>query len=264
MKGKVIILNAPPNAGKDTIAASISEITGAEHREFKDELYRCTAEYFKLELEWYIGVASDRATKDDPCWNISLPRKEYFKLLDAKGTAFDSEDRLINEGWEDVRPKAAVAANVGTGPDIILSTNDDANLYPDKLVDVSDVCNYLGKKYDGWYPVCEQYLKPAGKWIGVPLGVWAAVRQGRMVDHVIRIIGLFGYSVPIFWLGMVALVIFYAKLDWLPGPGRIEVYYDGMVEPVTGVILIDSAMQGEWEIFENALRHLVNPATPLS
>ena len=49
------------------------------------------------------------------------------------------EVRVDNEGWEDVRPKAAVAANTGAGPDIILSTNDDANLYPDKLLDVSDV-----------------------------------------------------------------------------------------------------------------------------
>ncbi len=81
------------------------------------------------------------------------------------------EVRVDNESWEDVRPKAAVAANTGAGPDIILSTNDDANLYPDKLVDVTDVCTYLGKKYGGWYPVCEQYLKPDGKkWIGVPLG----------------------------------------------------------------------------------------------
>jgi len=71
-----------------------------------------------------------------------------------------------------VRPKAAVAANTGAGPDIILSTNDDANLYPEKLVDVTDVCNYLGKKYGGWYPVCDPYLRPDGKkWIGVPLGV---------------------------------------------------------------------------------------------
>ena len=68
-----------------------------------------------------------------------------------------------NEGWEDVRPKAAVAANTGAGPDIILSTNDDANLYPDKLHDVSDLCDYLGKKYGGWYPACETYLKPDGK-----------------------------------------------------------------------------------------------------
>ena len=80
--------------------------------------------------------------------------------------------RVDNEGWEDVRPKAAVAANTGAGPDIILSTNDDANLYPEKLLDVTDVCDYLGKKYGGFYPVTEQYLKPDGKrWIGVPLGV---------------------------------------------------------------------------------------------
>ena len=82
------------------------------------------------------------------------------------------EVRVDSEGWEDVRPKAAVAANVGAGPDIILSTNDDANLYPEKLVDVTDVCTYLGNKYGGWFPVCDPYLRPDGKkWIGVPLGV---------------------------------------------------------------------------------------------
>jgi peptide/nickel transport system permease protein len=100
--------------------------------------------------------------------------------------------------------------------------------------------------------------------VGVPMGVAAAVRQGRMTDHIVRIIGLFGYSVPIFWLGLVALLIFYAKLGWLPGPGRIEVYYDGIVDPVTGFILIDSAMQGEWEIFRNAASHLVLPSAMLA
>ena len=60
------------------------------------------------------------------------------------------EVRVDNEGWEDVRPKAAVAANTGAGPDIILSTNDDANLYPEKLVDCTDLCTYLGKKYGCW------------------------------------------------------------------------------------------------------------------
>ena len=49
------------------------------------------------------------------------------------------EVRVDNEGWEDVRPKAAVAANTGAGPDIILGTNDDANLYPEKLLDVTDL-----------------------------------------------------------------------------------------------------------------------------
>ncbi|HVL59621.1 MAG TPA: ABC transporter substrate-binding protein [Burkholderiaceae bacterium] len=81
------------------------------------------------------------------------------------------EVRVDREGWEDVRPKAAVAANIGSGPDIVLSTNDDANLYPEKLVDVTDLADYLGRKYGGWYPVCEQYLRPDGKnWIGIPLG----------------------------------------------------------------------------------------------
>ncbi len=90
------------------------------------------------------------------------------------------EVRVDNEGWEDVRPKAAVAANTGAGPDIILSTNDDANLYPDKLLDVTDVCEYLGKKYGGWYPACMTYLRPDGKkWIGVPLGAAGAMMVYR-------------------------------------------------------------------------------------
>jgi len=81
------------------------------------------------------------------------------------------EVRIDNEGWEDVRPKAAVAANSGAGPDIILSTNDDANLYPEKLLDVTDLAEYLGKKYGGWYPACEAYLRPDGKkWLGLALG----------------------------------------------------------------------------------------------
>src|SRR6266705_1840623 len=81
------------------------------------------------------------------------------------------EVRVDSESWEDVRPKAAVAANVGSGPDIVLSTFDDANLYPEKLLDVTDLANYLGNKYGGWYDVCRQYLQPGGKrWIGLPLG----------------------------------------------------------------------------------------------
>jgi len=96
---------------------------------------------------------------------------QYMKNVQAFTAKTGIEVRVDNESWEDVRPKAAVAANTGAGPDIILSTNDDANLYPDKLVDMTDVCEYLGKKYGGWYPACETFLKPDGKkWIGVPLG----------------------------------------------------------------------------------------------
>ena len=80
------------------------------------------------------------------------------------------EVRVDAEGWEDVRPKAAVAANVGSGPDIIISTFEDAHQYPEKLVDVTDLCNYLGGKYGGWYDVCKSYCTSKGKWIAVPMG----------------------------------------------------------------------------------------------
>src|SRR6266516_3685541 len=96
---------------------------------------------------------------------------QYMKNVQAFTAKYGIEVRVDSESWEDVRPKAVVAANTGARTDIILGTYDDANLYPEKLVDVTDLCNYLGKKYGGWYPTCELYLKPDGKrWIGVPLG----------------------------------------------------------------------------------------------
>ena len=62
--------------------------------------------------------------------------------------------------------------------------------------------------------------------IGVPLGVLAAVKRGSLIDQIVRVIGLIGYSVPIFWLGLMALLVFYAKLGWVAGPGRIDVAYE--------------------------------------
>src|SRR5512134_2817281 len=98
-------------------------------------------------------------------WKRFVQGDEDTYMANAKkfSDKYGIEVRVDHEGWEDVRPKAAVAANTGAGPDIILSTNDDANLYPEKLVDVTDLCTYLGKKYGGFYPVCQQYLKPDGK-----------------------------------------------------------------------------------------------------
>ncbi|WP_246191370.1 ABC transporter permease [Aureimonas leprariae] len=99
--------------------------------------------------------------------------------------------------------------------------------------------------------------------LGVPMGVYAASRRGSLTDQAIRIVGLFGYAVPAFWLGLVGLALFYAKLQWVSGPGRLEVYYDGMVEPVTGLLLVDSLLAGDSEIFWNALSHLALPASVL-
>lgn len=99
--------------------------------------------------------------------------------------------------------------------------------------------------------------------IGIPLGVFSAVKRGSWLDHITRVIGLLGYSLPIFWLGLMALMVFYAKLDWLPGPGRIDVFYEDIVDPVTGILLIDCIIAKEWEIFRNALYHVILPATLL-
>ena len=99
--------------------------------------------------------------------------------------------------------------------------------------------------------------------LGVPMGVTAAVYQGRLPDQIIRVLGLLGYSVPVFWLGLVGLLLFYARLDWVPGPGRLDIFYDGLVDPVTGVLLIDSALARDWEVFANAAGHLVLPSAIL-
>ena len=102
-----------------------------------------------------------------------------------------------------------------------------------------------------------------GAGLGVPMGVWAAVRQGGLADHLVRVTALIGYSVPIFWLGLMALVLFYGKLGWVPGPGRIDVIHAYAVTPQSGFLLLDSARQGQWEAFRNALSHLVLPASLL-
>ena len=61
-----------------------------------------------------------------------------------------------------------------------------------------------------------------GTGLGVPLGVYAATRRGRLADHVVRVISLFGYSTPVFWFGMMGLLVFYAWLGWAGGAGRID------------------------------------------
>lgn len=99
--------------------------------------------------------------------------------------------------------------------------------------------------------------------IGVPAGVIAAVKKGSWIDQLIRLVGLFGYSMPVFWLGLMGLLIFYGKLDWVAGPGRLDVYYEDIVPTVTGLITVDALLAGDTDIFFNALSHLVLPASLL-
>ncbi|KZL17982.1 putative D,D-dipeptide transport system permease protein DdpB [Pseudovibrio axinellae] len=103
----------------------------------------------------------------------------------------------------------------------------------------------------------------AGVGIGVPMGVLAAVNEGRWPDQLIRLVGLFGYSMPIFWFGLMGLLIFYGILGWVGGPGRIEIYYEDIIPSVTGMILIDSLLEGDFTIFWNAVSHIILPASIL-
>ncbi|WP_288391874.1 extracellular solute-binding protein [uncultured Herbaspirillum sp.] len=99
---------------------------------------------------------------DEDLWNANV--KKFTELTGIPV-------RTDSEGWEDVRPKSAVAANVGSGPDIVLGWFDDPQQYPTKLIDMTDLADSLGKRYGGWYDVCRKYGTKDGKWIALPLGV---------------------------------------------------------------------------------------------
>ncbi|WP_277347901.1 ABC transporter permease [Salipiger mangrovisoli] len=96
--------------------------------------------------------------------------------------------------------------------------------------------------------------------LGVPLGVLAAVYRGSWIDQISRLIGLVGYSMPIFWLGMMGLLIFYGILGWVAGPGRLGVFYEGLVPTRTGLLLVDAIIAGDWDVFKDALSHIILPA----
>jgi peptide/nickel transport system permease protein len=100
--------------------------------------------------------------------------------------------------------------------------------------------------------------------VGVPLGVFAAVRQGSWVDQAIRVVCLSGHSIPVFVLALVCLLVFYATLGWAPGPGRQDVIFQDMVPQVTGVLLIDAALAGDWDALRDAASHLALPALVLA
>ncbi|MBV5325442.1 MAG: carbohydrate ABC transporter substrate-binding protein, partial [Rhodospirillaceae bacterium] len=86
------------------------------------------------------------------------------KFTEATGV----EVRVDKESWEDIRPKAAVAANVGSGPDLMMVWFDDPHQYPDKLLDVTELADYLGNKYGGWHQGPKDYASRDGKFIGLP------------------------------------------------------------------------------------------------
>jgi peptide/nickel transport system permease protein len=83
------------------------------------------------------------------------------------------------------------------------------------------------------------------------------VRKGTWVDHLARFVGLLGRSTPIFWLGTIVILIFYAKFGVIPGSGRLDVYNEGLLERPTNSLLIDAIIAGEWGVFLGAEQELL-------
>jgi peptide/nickel transport system permease protein len=101
-----------------------------------------------------------------------------------------------------------------------------------------------------------------GVTIGIALGVLSSLFRNSWIDHVARFVSLLGVSLPVFWLALLALQIFYAQLGWAAGPGRLDV---GLEPPphVTGLYTIDAILAGQWDVLLNALHHLILPAIVL-
>ena len=97
--------------------------------------------------------------------------------------------------------------------------------------------------------------------IGLPMGMLAAVRQGSILDHGVMTLSLTGYSMPIFWWGILLIFLFSGILGWTPVSGRISLLY--YFEPVTGFMLIDSWLSGQKGAFSSALSHLILPTIVL-
>jgi peptide/nickel transport system permease protein len=99
--------------------------------------------------------------------------------------------------------------------------------------------------------------------LGLPLGIFAAVRRDGPIDHLARMVSLIGVSIPIFWLATVSLVLFYATLHWTVGPGRLGPQIE-RPEYVTGLFTVDSLLEGDWESFQSAVSHLILPGLVLA
>lgn len=93
----------------------------------------------------------------------------FLKLVDAFSKATGVEVTVLSESLDDVQPKASVAANVGSGPDMFWGLYSLPHLFPDQCMDVSDVADHLGQKYGGWVPSAEKYGKSGDKWIAIPV-----------------------------------------------------------------------------------------------
>lgn len=130
-----------------------------------------------------IAVANVSPPKLTPEKGASLRVLRPTKFIGADEDIFRANSKAFTDatgvavkvdvaGWEDLRPQTAVAANTGAGPDVVVGWGDDPHLYADKVMDLTELADYLGAKYGGWYPLSQRYgIKHGTKtWIAIPMG----------------------------------------------------------------------------------------------
>lgn len=98
--------------------------------------------------------------------------------------------------------------------------------------------------------------------LGIPIGVISAIRKDHLIDHISRFFSLFGVSIPVFWLGLLMLLVFYFQFDWFPGGGRLSAT-SAPPPHISGLYTVDSLLAGDWSKFKESLLHLIMPVTCL-
>ncbi|WP_332764718.1 ABC transporter permease [Phenylobacterium sp.] len=100
--------------------------------------------------------------------------------------------------------------------------------------------------------------------VGLPLGVLAALRQNTVLDYLVRLAGLIGFSTPIFWLGLMGVSLLYGEWGLLPGPGRVDPALILKTPEITGFLTLDAALSGDWTTAASAVHHMLMPALTLT
>src|SRR6266853_12076 len=149
-------------------------------------------------LDWAKAWAQTAPWKPEKGAQLSVLRWKYFvqseddsfvTLVDAFTKATGVKVNIIRESFEDIPPKASVAANTGSGPDLFWGLYSLPFLFPQKCMDVTDVADYLGKKYGGWVPTAVAYGKSGNKWIDIPICF-----GGNMMNYRISSLKKAGFS----------------------------------------------------------------------
>lgn len=95
--------------------------------------------------------------------------------------------------------------------------------------------------------------------LGIPIGIISAIKKDTWIDQVSRVFSLLGVSMPVFWLGLLLMALFYNNLNFLPSSGRIDLFITKPQE-ITGLLLIDSLISGNFEALWSSIKHLILPA----